>query len=144
MKYTIEFGGGPQDVTITTFGLATAEGLLDFIRELVSNPRFRPGMSILVDHMAVDARMITADDVRAQAQLVLALDEQIGPSNVAIVVPSPLAFGYSRMYEAHAAAAQVRSHVFYSRNEALEWLLEYAIAEAPSQVAEPSPSHRLR
>jgi hypothetical protein len=135
MEYTIEFGGAPQDVTITTSGPASAEGLLDFIRELVASPRFRPGMSILVDHMALDASTVTATDVRAQAALVLSLDEQIGPSNVAIACSSPLAFGYSRMYEAHAAPAQVRSCVFYSRSEALVWLLEQAIANARRQSA---------
>ena len=122
MEYTIEFGGMAQDVTITTSGPASAEGLLDFVKDLVGDPRFRPGMLILVDHMAIDPTTITATDVRAQADTVIRLDDRIGPSKVAIVVPNPLAFGYARMYELHAARAQVESQVFYSRNEALAWL----------------------
>jgi hypothetical protein len=39
------------------------------------------------------------------------------------------------MYEAHAAPAQVRSYVFYSRSEALVWLLEQAMANARQQSA---------
>jgi hypothetical protein len=122
VKYTIEFGGAPQDVTITTSGSGTGKGLVDFVRDLVSSPRFRPGMLILVDHLSLDPTPITAADVRAQAEAVILLNERIGPSKVAIVVPTPLAFGFARMYELHAEPAEVTSKVFYSRSEALEWL----------------------
>lgn len=122
MEWTIEFGGMPQDVTITTSGPASAEGLLGFVRDLVADRRFRPGMSILVDHLAVDPTPLTGADIRAQAQLVVELDELLGPCHVAIVVPNALAFGYARMYELHAAETQIHSHVFYSRAEGERWL----------------------
>ena len=51
MKYTIDFSGSPQDVTITTFGPASREGLVGFVQDLVDDPRYRPGMFILVDHL---------------------------------------------------------------------------------------------
>jgi hypothetical protein len=135
VEYTIEFGGAPQDVTITTSGPASADGLIGFVTALVSSPRYRPGMSILVDHMALDARTLTAADVQALADAVVRLDEQIGLSRAAIVVPNPLTFGFARMYEHQAEAAQVRSRVFYSRSEALDWLREKAIADAQWQPA---------
>jgi hypothetical protein len=58
------------------------------------------------------------------------LDEQIGESRVAIVVPNPLAFGFARMYEQRAARARVRSRVFYSRADGLAWLAEPVTPEA--------------
>lgn len=122
VKYTIEFGGTPQDVTITTSGLGSGNGLVDFVEELVASPLFRPGMRILVDHLSLDPTPICAADVRAQAETVIRLNEWIGASTVAIVVPTPLAFGFARMYELHAAPAQVQSRVFYSRSDALTWL----------------------
>lgn len=132
MKYTIQFGGAPQDVTITTSGPGSGKGLVDFVRDLVSNPLFRPGLLILVDHLSLDPTPINAADVRAQAETVLLLDERIGPSKVAIVVPTPLAFGFARMYELYTERAQVTSKVFYSRSEALKWL--------ESQRPSPDPS----
>jgi hypothetical protein len=132
VKYTIEFGGAPQDVTITTSGPGSGKGLVDFVRDLVSNPLFRPGLLILVDHLSLDPTPINAADVRAQAETVLLLDERIGPSKVAIVVPTPLAFGFARMYELYTERAQVTSKVFYSRSEALKWL--------ESQRPSPDPS----
>ena len=122
MEYAIEFGGSPQDVTIETSGPATAAGLIGFVSDLVADPRFRPGMSILVDHTELDARPLTGADVRAMAETVIQLDERIGRSKVAILVPNPLTFGYARMYELHAAETQLHSRVFYSRDEALGWL----------------------
>jgi hypothetical protein len=122
VEYRIEFEGTPQDVTITTSGPATAKGLIGFVTDLVASPRYRPGMSILVDHTALDARPLTAADIQALADAVVRLDEQIGSSRAAIVVPDSLTFGFARMYEHHAEAAQVRSKVFYSRSDALAWL----------------------
>ena len=133
MQYSIEFGGTPQDVTITTSGLADADGLIGFVRDLVASPRFRPGMFILVDHMSIDASRLTGADVRAQASVVVTLAQRLGPSKVAIVVPTPLTFGYARMYEHHAAESQVDSRVFYSRRDALAWLeSERTVAPRPA------------
>jgi hypothetical protein len=122
MEHSIQFGGEPQDVTITTSGPATREGLTAFLMELVSSPRFRPGMLILADHSALDPTTVTAAEVRAQAHIVVGLNGQIGASKIAIVVPNALAFGWARMYELSAQAAQAESNVFYSRSDALAWL----------------------
>jgi hypothetical protein len=139
VNYSIEFGGMPQDVKITTSGLADADGLIGFVRDLVANPRFRPGMLILVDHMSIDASKLTGADVRAQAGVVVGLSDQLGPSKVAIVVPTPLTFGYARMYEHHAADTQLDSRVFYSRREALAWL-ESERSSVGSQTVVPPPA----
>lgn len=122
MEYTIEFSGSPQDVTITTSGAASREGLVGFVQDLVDDPRYRPGMFVLVDHLALDATTITGDDIRAQAERVINLEEELGPCKLAIVVPTPLAFGYARMYELHTAETQIHSRVVYTRTDGLAWL----------------------
>ena len=122
MNYMIDFSGSPQDVTVTTFGAASREGLVGFIQDLVEDARYRPGMFILVDHLALDATTINGDDIRAQAERVITLEERLGPCKLAIVVPTALAFGYARMYELHTAETQIHSRVFYTRDEGLAWL----------------------
>jgi hypothetical protein len=122
VEYTIEFSGSPQDVTITTYGPASRDGLVGFVQDLVDDPRFRPGMFVLVDHLALDATTINGDDIRAQAQRVINLEEELGPCTLAIVVPTPLAFGYARMYELHTAETQIHSRVIYNRHDGLAWL----------------------
>jgi hypothetical protein len=122
LEYTIEFGGAHRDVTITTSGQPTGEDVLAFVLALVGHPRFRRGMAILVDHLALDVTTITGEDIKAQAELVNALDDQLGPCHVAIVVPDVLAFGFGRLWELHTAETQLHSRVFYDRDEALAWL----------------------
>ncbi len=122
MEYTIEFSGSPQDVTITTSGPASRDGLVGFVQDLVDDLRYRPGMFVLVDHLALDASTINGDDIRAQAERVIRLEEKLGPCKLAIVVPTPLAFGYARMYELHTAETQIHSRVMYNRNDGLAWL----------------------
>ena len=132
MKYTIEFGGTPQDVTITTAGLADAKGLVGLVRDLVSSPRFRPGMLILEDNMAIDASKLTSLDLRAQADTVIELSDRIGPSKAAIIVPSPVTFGYVRMWQAYIdSRTAIESRVFYSRADGLEWLESKRVASPP-------------
>jgi hypothetical protein len=122
VEYTIEFSGSPQDVTITTSGPASRDGMVGFVQDLVDDPRYRPGMFVLVDHLALDASTITGDDIRAQAERVIKLEQELGPCTVAIVVATPLAFGYARMYELHTAETQIHSRVVYTRNDGLAWL----------------------
>ena len=129
MEYTIEFGSSPQDVTITSTGLADAEGLVGLVRDLVSNPRFRPGMLMLEDLTAIDATGVTGSDVRAQADIVIQFGQQIGPSKIAIIAPSTLTFGFARMWEAYVdSRTSIESRVFYSRAEALDWLESKRVA----------------
>ena len=133
MEYTIEFGGTPQDVTITTAGPADAEGLVGLVRELVSDPRFRPGMLILEDCTAIDAAKATSSDLRAKADAYIALSEQIGPSKLAIIVAGPASFGFARMWEFFLGdRAAIESRVFYSRADAVEWLESERVARLAS------------
>lgn len=129
MEYTIEFGGTPQHVTITATGLADAKRLVSLVRDVVSSPRFRPGMLILEDYLAIDASKVTSSDLRAQADTVIQLSDQIGPSKVAIIVPSPVTFGFARMWQAYVDdRTAMESRVFYSRADGLEWLESKRVA----------------
>ncbi|MGZ4403214.1 MAG: hypothetical protein ACXVRI_10255 [Gaiellaceae bacterium] len=65
MNWTIEFGGDPAEVTIETFGVASREGFIRLNIELVSDPRWRPGMAVLVDHTALDSSLLTGTDIDA-------------------------------------------------------------------------------
>ena len=122
MEYTIEFGGYPQDVTITVTGVADAEGLVGLVHDVVGDPRFRPGMLILEDCLGIDVSQVKASDFRAQADTIIRLDHKIGASKTAIIVPSPVTFGFARMSQAFGESAALEAGVFYSRSEALEWL----------------------
>jgi hypothetical protein len=122
MEFRIEFGGEPQDVTLTTSGRANADGFRQMNEELVSDPRFRPGMAILVDHSELDVSGLGPDDVEAIGASVIRLGDLIGPSPVAIVGADMMTVAVSRVSRAYASPAPLRARSFYGRDEALAWL----------------------
>src|ERR1700674_4269239 len=97
VEHTIEFGGHPLfDVVITTRGSADLAGVKLFGEELITDPRFRAGSTILVDHSELDARTLTASDLREIGRIASGNAEQLGNTVFSVVVPDTLTFGLAR------------------------------------------------
>jgi hypothetical protein len=124
MEHVIEFGGSPQDVTITTSGIATVEAIKSLLDDLLADPRYHAGMAILIDHSGLDMTSLTTADVKAIARFVVDLGDRLGNPLIAHVTPTPGAFGVMRMGRSYAARASGRSGVFYTLENALAWLVE--------------------
>jgi hypothetical protein len=125
MEYSIDFGAPPhRDVTITASGPAAPAGLIDCVNELVADPRFHPGARILIDDTNLDFSPLQSQDVRTVAQTVIRVDERLGNSRIAIVVPNTLAYGLARMFELLAGDAKVEVMAFYSHDDAATWLAQ--------------------
>jgi hypothetical protein len=122
VEFRIDFGGELQDVTITTWGRADLAGFERFNEALVSDPRYRPGMTILVDHSQLDASTLSPAEVEAVGNVVARLADRIGPSLVAIVSGDRVTFGQAGISVAHAPPERIRVGVFYTLDEALGWL----------------------
>jgi hypothetical protein len=121
--WTIEFvDGGPYDVVITTSGRASREGFFGFNLELVSDVRWRPGMSVLLDHSDLDTTSLTSADVEAVVELVVGLQERLGPVVCAIVAADPYSLGVAQVSVSHAEPVGSRIRTFPARAAALEWL----------------------
>ena len=123
MEYVIEFvDDGPPDVTITTSGIADVDGFSRFIADVAADPRWRAGMSVLLDHSALEVGRVTAEDMRAVGDAAVRLGSVFGSARAAVVAPAPAAFGLARVSEVHLSDSDVDSNVFYSRAEAEAWL----------------------
>jgi hypothetical protein len=122
MEFTIEFGAQDVEVVITTGGAAYADGFLRLNRALAADPRFRPGMPVLVDHSLLDMSMLTDDDVEEIARSVAAIQDRLGGSRVAIVVPDDLGYHRTAQTRAEAQPLQIEAEIFYSRDEAVAWV----------------------
>jgi hypothetical protein len=122
MEFRIDFGGEPQDVTVTTAGRADLEGFERFNEALVSDPRYRPGMTILVDHSQLDASTLSPPEVEAVGDIVARVADRLGPSLVAIVSGDRVTFGQAGISVAYAPPERIRVRVFYTLDEAVEWL----------------------
>jgi hypothetical protein len=122
LEYLIAFGSDPQDVTLTTSGLATAADFHRMKDELLGDTRFRAPMNILVDHTDLSAARLTDAEIRDVANSVTRLSSQFGTSRVAIVAPRALTFGLSRAALSMADTPALDVKVFGVRDNALRWL----------------------
>jgi hypothetical protein len=123
MDYVIDFAAD-ADIVVTTSGLADTGGMRRFLNEIVSDERFRAGSSLLSDHSALDFSGLTPADIRDISEMVSQLNELHGFGPVAAVVPNSFAFGLARMGQT-LLKTDLRGRIFYSREDALEWLNEF-------------------
>jgi hypothetical protein len=120
--WNIEYGGDPQDVTVTTEGEATTEGFARMNAEFVAHERFRPGLLVLLDHTHLLVDKLNSQDVRTISRDFVRHDADLGAAIVALVAPTPVQFGLARMSTLVAEPTTSEVQVFYTRPEALEWL----------------------
>jgi hypothetical protein len=122
MDHTFEF---PIDVPIAivrTLGDAELEGWRRYHDDLLADPRFVPGMPLLVDHTDLDATGMTAGDARAIGDLVASYQAALRNSPRAVVVPDRFRYGMGRVAQHRADPDLHYSAVFYERAEAEAWL----------------------
>ncbi|NNL65325.1 MAG: hypothetical protein HKP30_03685 [Myxococcales bacterium] len=123
MKHEIQFGDGL--VRIRTSGRADVDGFRRYLKEMVDDPRWRPGTPTLVDHRELALGVLSSGEVLAIAREVASLADRLGNGRNATVVAGTLDFGLARMWE-----LQTDDHVgsplriFQDPDEALRWALE--------------------
>ena len=123
MDFRIEFGADPPaDVTVTTSGSADAPKFAMMNGALVGDERFLPGMSVLVDHSALDTSGLSVDHIRGIARTFEGLGDRLGRAGIAIVAPTPLTWGQTRQSITLAEETLARVQVFRSKDDALRWL----------------------
>jgi len=123
MEFEITFDADSDFAVVRTRGLASAEGFTAYLRALVSDPRWRPGMDVLSDHSELDAGHLAARDIEGLVSIHLPFAEAIGHGLCAVVAGSSLKFGLARMFEAHAEKQlPFRLRVFATAEEAYSWL----------------------
>ena len=124
MVYDIEFAAsGPFDVVVTTSGKATAAEMAAGRRRILDDPRFRPGMTLLVDHSLLDNADITRADVQRAAESLNRDRAASGLGWIALVAPTSLNFGLARMFELLAGEELEGAWIVVrSRDEAEAWL----------------------
>jgi hypothetical protein len=109
VEHTIEFGGQSLfDVVITTRGSADLEGVKLFGEELVTDPRFRAGSTVIVDHSELDLRPLTESDLQEIGRIASGLAERLGETVFAVVVPDAFTFGRARQSTTLGRAARQR------------------------------------
>ena len=123
MGYEIEWVD-PSLVICRTSGLASVEGYEAMMRALVSDPKFRPGIGLIVDHTNVDVSALTAADIEKVANLRTRFAGNVALRAAGVVGPgSPLRYGLGRMFEAFVELQPGTDiALFETVEEAIAWL----------------------
>jgi hypothetical protein len=118
MEYAFEFGGSPQDVTVTASGEARVPDFKQLYEALCDEPRFEPGMLILLDLCDVDMSTIPRMEAAEIGIGLAELQDRCEGCALAVVARDPL----TTAAELDESTDRVDVWVACSRNEALTWL----------------------
>lgn len=109
-------------------GVLTREDLWGHMERLSKDPDFDPAFSQIIDFTNVTEVEVDPEDVRRLAQRNVFSSH----SRRSIVVKDDLHFGLARMFEIHRElAGEMGIRVFRTLEEAVRWLADGAVAEAP-------------
>jgi hypothetical protein len=95
---------------------------------LLADPRYRPGLHLLLDYRARSS-VASPSEVHRMAEDLKGLRDLLGDALCALVVSTDVAFGTGRMVAALTEGTFVPLRVFRDRDEALDWLRSDGAAE---------------
>jgi hypothetical protein len=125
MEFEIDFpADGPADIEMSVSGVPTLAELERFNEALVSDPRFRAGLTMLVETAGIESDGISAEELQALSTPQVMRDWQYPPAAVAIVAPGGPDYDHAQRYRAHTGGSKSNRRVFSSREEAIAWLEE--------------------
>ena len=109
---------------VTTWsGSVTDSEMVAAYRAAYADHRWAPGFNEVTDMRTADVRSISADGLRrVRAVVAESLAGFTGSFKTAVLAPSDLQFGVSRMYEMMAAESPEAVRVFRDVDEAAAWL----------------------
>jgi hypothetical protein len=123
MEFTIDFpADGPADIELSVTGVPTLPDLERFNDALVSDPRFRAGLTMLVDVAGLEYSGISVEELQTLSVPMLMRDWQYPLAAVAIVSPGGPAYDHVQRYRAHVGGSRSNRRVFSARADAIAWL----------------------
>lgn len=122
MQWELTFSEDAAFLAIRAWGLADVEGIADYIRQAVMDPRWKPGTPCLMDFKELDLATFPMEHLRSLVQRERPFADRIGAAKIAILVTRPVDFGIARMWESFSQDLGQTRQVFYDMDEALAWL----------------------
>jgi hypothetical protein len=122
VNYSLEFGGNPQDLTITLAGAIDAPSIRAFVEDLLANPEYREGMLILADISGLDTSSISVEEYESVSDVIGGRDHRFPAKAIAIVAPAGRTFEDAMQHRAYVGGSKSGRVVFRSRADAVAWL----------------------
>lgn len=97
--------------------------VMTYMRNVPTNPGFRKGMNTLVD-ISLARFNVGTDEIWRLRELVGSIQEERGACSWAVVAKSDLHYGLTRMFSLITEGLKIKTEVFRTVEEALDWLGE--------------------
>jgi len=124
VNYSLEFGGDPQDLTMTLTGAVDAPGIRALVEELIAHPEYRAEMLILADLTGLDTSSISQEEYESVGDVIAGRDHRYPAKAIAIVAPAGRTFDDAVRHRAYVGGSKSHREVFRTREDATAWLAE--------------------
>ena len=126
MRYEITFDKNESFVAIHTSGELNGEGHRLLLRELITHPKWKAGMDVLVDHRAASLATTTLHDIQLVSLSVKELKNYLGSGGrCAIILSDDAEFTKVAMWKVMTAPeVGFKIELFDSLEDAKKWLYE--------------------
>jgi hypothetical protein len=124
VNYSIEFGGDPQDLTMTLSGALDPRSIRALVEDLIANPDYRAGLLILADLSGLNTSGISWDEYEGVSDVIAGRDHRFPAKAIAIVAPDSRTFDDAMQHRAYVGGSKSGREVFRSREDATAWLAQ--------------------
>ncbi|MBU4262466.1 MAG: hypothetical protein KKC76_11445 [Proteobacteria bacterium] len=125
MKHTLEVSENGLFFTIITEGDGDVEGIIAFLKDIISHPQWKPGNNILLDHRALKIDAITVSGIEDVSEYFKSIADKLGNGKVALVMNRDIDFGIARSWEIITGDdVDINVFVFRELEKAINWLKE--------------------
>jgi hypothetical protein len=121
MEFAVEFGGEPQDVTVTASGVADVASLRRLVRTIAADERYRAGVLLLYEFGGLDMSQLSDRELELVIETVMERDWKFQPHAVAIVAGAKT-IDMARLAIAHLGGSRSGRQLFTSSDDAVAWL----------------------
>lgn len=99
MRHRIAYDEERALFIVTTEGAGQPAGIIAFLDAILAHPRWRPGLSILLDHRKLSIEGIQSPGIEEVSRYFVAIGPRLGNGRIALVMNKDVDFGIARAWE---------------------------------------------
>jgi hypothetical protein len=123
VEHKIKIELDKKQFQVKTNGEGTADGINAFLTDIISHPKWTPGMDILLDHRKLNIDNLKIKNIDKVSDYFVKISKQLGDGRIALVMNRDVDFGIARAWELVTESnTDMHIHVFRSLEKAEAWL----------------------
>ena len=120
MKHILKVSEDGSFFNVTTEGDGDVEGIIAFLKDIISHPQWKAGNSILLDHRALRIDKITVSGIDDVSLYFRSINSELGDGKIALVMKRDIDYGITRAWENITAhGVDIKIYVFRDMENAL-------------------------